>query len=98
MEWEVPEWAACPPESLLPLRQRRTLLYHTILTFIHSHESRKAAPSRNPAAKGMQLKAKSTQSDQYLKALADLGEIGEDAYASTSDPRASASVAVDKKG
>lgn len=34
--------------------------------------------SKKPAKKGMQLKAKSTQSSEYLKALQDIGELAEE--------------------
>ena len=47
----------------------------------------------------MQLKPKSKQSDQYLKALQDIGEIGEDAsYAMEEAVDAVAMPTVDKKG
>merc|ERR1712137_990443 len=62
-------------------------------------ETPKPQPARTSGKKGMQLKPKSKQSDQYLKALQDIGEIGEDAsYAMEEAVDAVAMPTVDKKG
>jgi len=60
-------------------------------------EAPRAQAARPSAKKGMQLKPKSKQSDQYLKALQDIGEIGEEAYV-PEDTNDIAMPTVDKKG
>ena len=53
---------------------------YLFLFFLFKKKSSKPSPSasRKPAKKGMQLKAKSTESSEYLKALQDIGELGDE--------------------